>query len=149
MVVVAVVAAVVDAAVEMEAAEVTAAEVEVEVEAAAAVVANNPDTPGEVAAAETTKTGPLNSQERLVTEWMAVTFLDGWRRPLQCWSALSLLFSSIKLFVAAGAVADLGAVAVADPGAVMAEVAVEVVAAAEVVANNPDAPGGSLAVSMA
>jgi len=146
-VVVAVVAAVVDAAVEMEAAEVTAAEVEVE--AAAAVVANNPDTPGEVAAAETTKTGPLNSQERLVTEWMAVTFLDGWRRPLQCWPALSLLFSSIKLFVAAGAVADLGAVAVADPGAVMAEVAVEVVAAAEVVANNPDAPGGSLAASMA
>ena len=138
MVVVAVVAAVVDAAVEMEAAEVTAAEVEVE--AAAAVVANNPDTPGEVAAAETTKTGPLNSQERLVTEWMAVTFLDGWRRPLQCWSALSLLFSSIKLFVAAGAVADLGAVAVADPGAVMAAVeAVE--AAAEVEANNPDAPG--------
>ena len=48
-----------------------------EVEAAAAVVANNPDAPGEVAAAGTTKTNPLNAQERLVTEWMAVTFLDG------------------------------------------------------------------------
>jgi len=58
---------------------------------------------------------------------------------LQCWSALSFLFSSIKL-LAAGGVAALGAVAVADPGAVMAAVA----AAAEVEANNPDAPGWSL-----
>ena len=47
------------------------------VAAAAEVEANNPDAPGEVAAAGTTKTDSLNSQERLVTEWMAVTFLDG------------------------------------------------------------------------
>jgi len=59
---------------------------------------------------------------------------------LQCWSALSFLFSSIKLLAAAGAVAALGAVAVADPGAVMAAVEA-VAAAAEVEANNPDAPG--------
>jgi len=43
------------------------------------------------------------------------------------------------LFAAVGAVAALGAVAVADLGAVMA--AVVVVAAAAVEANNPDAPG--------
>ena len=61
---------------------------------------------------------------------------------MQCWSALSFLFSSIKLLAAAG-VAALGAVAVADPGAVMAAV-VAVAAAAEVEANNPDAPGWSL-----
>ena len=59
---------------------------------------------------------------------------------MQCWSALSFLFSSIKLFAAVGAVAALGAVAVADLGAVMAAVEV-VAAAAAVVANNPDAPG--------
>ena len=57
---------------------------------------------------------------------------------MQCWSALSFLFSSIKLLAAAGAA--LGAVAVADPGAVMAAVEA-VAAAAEVEANNPDAPG--------
>jgi hypothetical protein len=36
----------------------------VEEVAAAAVEANNPDAPGEVAAAGTTKTGPLNAQEK-------------------------------------------------------------------------------------
>ena len=56
---------------------------------------------------------------------------------MQCWSALSFLFSSLKLFAAVGAV---GAVAVADLGAVMAAVAA-VAAAAAVEANNPDAPG--------